>query len=108
MRSLVVLMLTIAILSWASPLTAADAKAGKEVFAKRCATCHGTAGEGKETLAKTLKVEIKHLGSKEAQSKSDADLHKIILEGTGKMKGVKDVDAKSADDVVAYLRTLKK
>ena len=51
---------------------------------------------------------MKDLGSKEIQTRSDADLKKIILEGGGKMKGVKDIDAKNADDLVAYLRTLAK
>jgi hypothetical protein len=35
-------------------------------------------------------------------------LKKNFLEGTGKMKGVTGIDAKGADDVVAYVRTLKK
>jgi mono/diheme cytochrome c family protein len=89
-------------------LAAGDAKAGKEVFAKKCASCHGTEGEGKDAVAKMLKVEIRHLGSKEVQSKADAEIKKTILEGTGKMKAVSGVDSKAADDVVAYLRTLKK
>jgi len=87
---------------------AGDAAAGKAVFAKRCASCHGDAGEGKESIAKMLKVEIRPLGSKEVQAKSDADLKKDILNGTGKMKGVTGIDAKGADDLIAYLRTLKK
>jgi mono/diheme cytochrome c family protein len=33
-----------------------DAAAGKMLFTKRCATCHGANGEGREALAKTLKV----------------------------------------------------
>ena len=90
------------------PLFAADTAAGKELYGKKCANCHGVAGEGKETIAKTFKVEMTHLGSKEAQAKSDADLKKIVSEGTGKMKGIKDIDAKGADDLVAYLRTLAK
>ena len=93
----------------AAPVFAAgDAAAGKEAFTKKCASCHGAAGEGKDAVAKMLKVEIRHLGSKEVQAKSDADVKKVIIEGTGKMKAVAGVDAKAADDVVAYLRTLKK
>ena len=65
-------------------------------------------GEGKETIAKMFQVEMKPLSGKEVQAKSDADLKKTILEGGGKMKPVKDVDAKSADDIVSYLRTLAK
>jgi len=32
---------------------------------------------------------------------------KIVLEGGGKMKPVKDVDSKAAEDIVSYLRTLR-
>jgi mono/diheme cytochrome c family protein len=85
-----------------------DAAAGKETYSKKCASCHGSAGEGKESVAKMMKVELKHLGAKEVQSKSDADLKKEIMEGVGKMKPVAGVDAKAADDVVAYMRTFKK
>jgi hypothetical protein len=54
-----------------------------------------------------MKIEFRPLGSKEVQAKSDAELKKIILEGSGKMKPVKDVDSKAADDIVLYLRTLQ-
>jgi len=109
MKAVFAMILISAVLFYAVPLIAAgDAAAGKEVYTKKCASCHGAGGEGKDTIAKMLKVEFKHLGSKEVQAKTDADLKKEILEGVGKMKPVKDVDAKAADDVVAYLRTLKK
>ena len=86
---------------------AVDAAAGKTEYAKKCASCHGQAGEGKDAIAKSLKVQLKHLGSKEVQAKNDADLKKISIEGAGKMKPVKDLDEKTADNIVAYLRTLK-
>jgi mono/diheme cytochrome c family protein len=102
-------ILITAIVAWRTPAYAAgDAAAGKETYSKKCASCHGTAGEGKENLAKMLKVELRPLGSKEVQGQSDSDLKSPILEGKGKMKAVAGVDAKTADDVVAYLRTLKK
>ena len=82
--------------------------AGKDLFAKKCASCHGAAGEGKESIAKMFQVEMKPLTSKDIQAKSDSDLKKVILEGSGKMKPVKDLDAKNADDIVAYLRILGK
>ncbi len=87
---------------------AGDAAAGKEVYTKKCANCHGAVGEGKDSVAKMLKVEIRHLGSKEVQAKSDADLKKAVLEGVGKMKAVTGIDAKAADDTVAYVRSLAK
>ena len=55
-----------------------------------------------------LKIKFTHLGSREVQAKSDADLKKITLEGKDKMKPVKDLDEKTAEDIIAYLRTLKK
>jgi mono/diheme cytochrome c family protein len=90
-----------------STMWAADVAAGKDAFAKKCASCHGANGEGKDAIAKTMKVELHHLGSKEVQAKSDADLKKIVLEGGGKMKPVKDIDTKTAEDIVSYLRTLR-
>ena len=108
MRSLVAVIVVTAVLLYVTPLLAADTAAGKDLYGKKCASCHGAAGEGKDSVAKMFKVELKHLGSKEIQVKTDADFKKIVLEGAGKMKGVKDVDAKGADDVIAFVRTLKK
>lgn len=85
-----------------------DAAAGKAVYTKRCATCHGPEGEGKDSLAKMMKVEMRHLGSKEVQAKSDADLRKIVAEGTGKMKPVSGLSEKESMDLIAYMRTLSK
>jgi mono/diheme cytochrome c family protein len=108
MKPVLAVVLVTAVLVYTAPLFSADATAGKELYGKKCASCHGTAGEGKASIAKTMKVEMRHLGSKEVQAKSDADLKKDILEGKGKMKGVTGIDAKAADDLVAYMRTLKK
>ena len=83
-----------------------DAQAGKAAYDKQCSSCHGTDGMAKDAVAKMLKVEIPHLGSQQVQSKSDADLQKIIVEGIGKMRPQKMSD-KDAANVVAYLRTLK-
>ena len=86
---------------------AGDAAAGKDVYMKKCASCHAQTGEGKDAIAQPLKIKFKHLGSKEVQAQTDADLKKGIVEGTGKMKAVKDMDAKAIEDVIAFLRTLK-
>jgi len=108
MRRLTVSIAVMTVLLSGNLLLAADVGAGKDLYAKKCASCHGAAGEGKDAIAKMFQVEMKPLSGKDAQAKSDADLKKIRLEGTGKMKPVKDLDAKSGDDVVAYLRTLAK
>ena len=108
MRTLVRMLLIIMVVLYVTPLFAADTAAGRDLFGKKCASCHGASGEGKDSVAKMFKVEMHNLGSKEVQSKSDTDLKKIVLEGGGKMKGVKDVEAKDADDIVAYMRTFAK
>ena len=108
MKTLVVLILMAVVLTWVTPLIAADTAAGKDFYGKKCASCHGASGEGKEAIAKMFNVEMKPLTSKDVLSKTDADLKKVLLEGSGKMKAVKDLDAKGANDIVAYLRSLAK
>ena len=44
-----------ALLSYALPMTAADVAAGNDLFAKKCANCHGAAGEGKDAIARCFK-----------------------------------------------------
>ena len=86
---------------------AADAKAGKTSYDKACKSCHGATGEANAAIAKSLKVEMRHLGAKEVQALSDADLKTIVTAGQGKMKPIKSVAGAAADDVVAYMRTFK-
>jgi len=97
MRLVLLIVLIVCILLAVTPLLGGDTAAGRDLFGKKCANCHGASGEGKDSVAKTFKVEMHNLGSKEVQSKGDADLKKAMLEGTGKMKGVKDIDAKGSD-----------
>ena len=91
----------------AAGVAAADAKAGKASYDKACKSCHGAAGEPNAAIAKSLKVEMRHLGAKEVQALSDAELKTIFTAGTGKMKPVKSVTGPAVDDVIAYLRTFK-
>jgi mono/diheme cytochrome c family protein len=92
----------------AAPPDGANAKAGKAIFEKHCAVCHGPNGEGKEAIAKMYKVTMPPLGSKLVQAKSDADIKKVVTDGYGKMKPVKGLSATELADLVAYIRTLKK
>ena len=99
----------ILVLTMAVPALAAgkgDAAAGKALYSSKRAPCHGASGEGKEAIGKMFKVQMPHLGSKEVQAKSDAELRKSITEGNGKMKPVKLSDEEAA--VIAYVRSLAK
>ena len=89
-------------------LWAADAAAGKGFYSKKCQTCHGPEGNGNPGMAKALNVVFKELGSADIQKKSDADLKKVVMEGSGKMKAVSGLMPAEVDDVVAHVRSLKK
>jgi mono/diheme cytochrome c family protein len=86
---------------------AADAEAGKAVFAAKCRICHGADGQGNPNMAKALKTEIKPLTDPEVQGMSEADIKKIVSEGKGKMKPVAVMGA-DLDNVVAYVKSMKK
>ena len=106
MRTILITLTTIAFC--VTGALAADAKAGQEVFTKSCKSCHGADGTPNPAIAKVMKVEMKNLGSAEVQALSDTDLAKVITDGKGKMKPVKTVSGPAVDNVVAYIRTLKK
>lgn len=95
-----------AALVWSPSLIAqqGDAAAGKALYAKSCAGCHGVAGEPKAALAKALKVEMRHLGAKEVLAKTDAELRKDVREGFGKMKPVKGLSDPDVNNVITYMR----
>lgn len=85
---------------------AADAEAGHAAFDKSCKGCHGAAGVPNPAIAKMFPT-IPDMTSAKLQADSDADMKKAITEGKGAMKPVKTL-AGSPDDVVAFIRTLKK
>ena len=87
---------------------AADAKAGQAVYDKSCKSCHGADGTPNAAVAKMMKVDMKDLKASEVQALSDEDMKEIITKGKGKMKPVKTVSGPAVDDVIAYVRSLKK
>ena len=86
---------------------AADAAAGKALYDKSCKGCHGLDGKANPAIAKSMKVEMLHLGDPAVQKMSDADLKAVITGGKGKMKGVASVKGAGVDNVVAHMRTFK-
>jgi mono/diheme cytochrome c family protein len=92
----------------ASASLAADAKAGQAAYDKSCKNCHGADGTPNANIAKMMKVEMKDLRSAEVQGMSDADIKGIITNGKGKMPASKTVTGGAVDDVVAYVKSMKK
>jgi mono/diheme cytochrome c family protein len=84
---------------------AADAKAGEAVFNRSCKSCHGADGAGNPAVAKMMNVQMRDLKSPEVQSE---DIKAIVTNGKGKMHPVASVTGASLDDVVAYVKSLKK
>jgi mono/diheme cytochrome c family protein len=87
---------------------AGDAVKGKEVYQKTCQKCHGADHKGNPAIAKSLKVTFHDLAGPEVQKMSDADLKKASIGPTEKKKPVKGVSPEQLDDVVSYIRSLKK
>ncbi len=86
---------------------AGDAKAGEATSDQSCKACHGADGAGNPVIAKMMNVEMKHLKSPDVQALSDA-IKKIITDGKGKMRPVTSVTGSAVDNVIAYVRSLKK
>ena len=87
-------------------LSAADAQTGHADYDKSCKSCHGAAGTANPAIAKMMKVDMRDLGSAEVQAQSDADIKGIITGGKGKMKAI--ASAQNPENIIAFVRTLKK
>lgn len=84
---------------------------GKELYEKFCKVCHGIDGKGNAKLAKGMKIkpELLDLTKQETKNKKDEVLKSAIVDGTGKMKGLKDkIKAEEIAPIIAHVRTLQK
>src|SRR5271163_4033894 len=94
--------LALAGLSAASGLAASSA-----AYDKGCKSCHGADGTPNPAVAKMMKVDMKDLKSADVQGLSGADIKAIVTGGKGKMTPVASVTGASADNVAAYVKSLK-
>ena len=70
--------------------------------------CHGPDGTANPAIATMMKIDMQDLKLAGVQAMSDDEIKKIIAGGKGKMRPVTAVSGAASDDVVAYVRSLKK
>jgi mono/diheme cytochrome c family protein len=113
MRAMSLLALVV-VLGIAQTTLAASSKGnpevGKKIYLESCQSCHGLTGKGDSDLAAYLTPPPANLAAKTTQTKTDAQLRTIILEGRpGTAMASFDGAFEEAQliDVIAYLRSLK-
>jgi len=87
-----------------------DVEAGKELYVKNCQKCHAPDGAGVPKMYKLVKAPVVHLGSKEAQDKSDDFIRESMTKGFKKMEPIRDprpLNAEEIENILAFTRTLK-
>ena len=96
----------------ANPVKSDDAslKAGKAIWAKDCASCHGKSGLGDGTKAKGLKTHPGDLSKATFQDQTDGAIFYKVSAGRDDMPSFKKKipDAEDIWNVVNYMRTFKK
>jgi len=93
--------------SGASVSIAADSSAGKTLYDKSCAGCHGADGKGNDKMATILGVKNLSIVGKDTAKKSDDQLLKIIADGSGKMPASK-LTKDEQNQTLSYTRSLAK
>ncbi len=89
-------------------LGAGDAEKGKELYMKRCKTCHAEDGAGTPAMQKKFGEKLLPLGGKEVQAMKDAEIAKKFNEAPNHKALVKALQPGDLDNVIAFIRTLKK
>ncbi len=86
----------------------ADSPKGKDIYAAKCASCHGKDLKGNPAMAKVFKVDPSALNlvDKETLTKTDADLIATTTKGKGKMPAqAGKLKPEEITDLVAYIRS---
>ena len=104
MRLLSTIVVLLSVVAPASMAAAADPEHGKQIYAQKCAGCHGPDGKGNAKMEEMLKVKIPAFAS--GVAKSDAELLKVIANGKVPMPAFGK--SLSRDDMEAVLHYAKK
>jgi len=87
---------------------AGEAKDGKAIYDKLCASCHGPDGKGNPAMVKAMGEKGLNIATKETAEKKDDELLKVIAEGRGKMPASKGLNKSDQKQVLDYTRSLAK
>jgi len=87
---------------------AGDAGKGKELYMKRCKSCHAEDGAGTPAMQKKFGEKLLPLGGKEVQAMKDAEIAKKFNEAANHKALIKALQPGDLDNVIAFIRTLKK
>lgn len=87
---------------------AGDATKGKDLYMKRCKACHAEDGAGTPAMQKKFGEKLPPLGSKEVQAMKDAEIVKKFHEAANHKALVKSLQPGELDDIIAFIRTLRK
>ena len=105
----IALILFVALFSLVSvSFAAGDAAQGKDLFLKKCKACHAEDGAGTPAMQKKFGEKLKPLGSPAVQSQKDETLAKEIAEAVNHKAIAKSLQPADINNLVAFVRTLKK
>ena len=95
--------------SGSADLWAAEAKEGKAIYGKLCASCHGADGKGNPAMTKVFGEKELNIVDQETMKKSDDELLKVIVQGKGKMPASgKNLSKQEQKQVLDHVRSLAK
>jgi len=99
-------ILTLALSSFA--FGAGDAAKGKDIYMKKCKSCHAEDGAGTPAMQKKYGDKWRALSSKEVQGLTDAAMTKEIEAAANHKALLKTTTPAEMADVIAFVRTMKK
>jgi len=86
------------------PYGSKELKRGRDIFVRRCTTCHGSDGKGETSLAKRFSAPPTDLRAS-VRERNDWQLLRVLTEGKGMMPAFSPaIDEKELRNVVYYLR----
>ena len=87
----------------------AHAQDAAALYKSKCAKCHGAAGKGDGSAAKTMKIEMKDLTDPKTRADvNDAKLTELFAKGEGKMPKYDTLKPEEVKALIGYVRSLSK